>query len=33
MKNNEYRHWHIKFPKNFLFSLILKEKNDGGLKA
>lgn len=26
MKNNEYRHWHIKFPKNFFFSLILKEK-------
>lgn len=27
MKSNEYRHWHIKFPKSFFFfSVILKEK-------
>lgn len=42
MESNEYRHWHIKFPKRkekkkdkkrvpFLF--ILNKQKDGGLKA
>lgn len=33
MKSNEYRHWHIKFPRKEFFVVILKEKQDGGLKA